>query len=260
MGIVSYTIPTIGDPNATEDVDIRQALVDIKNTLNGNIDSGNANAASLISLFNSTGGLTSGAIDEASVATALNLLAALTDGALAANTVTDGKLASPNNSVYKTLLSSSASVSNAATANTYLMMGDSGKYINGASLAFAVDSVGQFPVKALNAADYAVAGKTAKLRVRATCMANGTAPGITLTPALYLVTPSGTANNLNLTLSAAVGAVAFATPAANSTTLSVSADFDFPATGAYGFGLLTSGTIAANSIANVWAELQTRNV
>lgn len=42
MAEVNYAVPTIGQPNATEDVDIYQALAAIKNTLNGGIDNENA--------------------------------------------------------------------------------------------------------------------------------------------------------------------------------------------------------------------------
>lgn len=41
MGLISITLPTIGDPNTTEDVDVRNALSTIQTVINGNIDSAN---------------------------------------------------------------------------------------------------------------------------------------------------------------------------------------------------------------------------
>lgn len=42
MGLISPTLPTLGDPNSTEDVDVRNALQAILALVNGNIDSANA--------------------------------------------------------------------------------------------------------------------------------------------------------------------------------------------------------------------------
>lgn len=42
MGLLSLTLPTIGEANATEDVDVRNALSAIQTVINGNIDGSNA--------------------------------------------------------------------------------------------------------------------------------------------------------------------------------------------------------------------------
>jgi len=42
MGLIDDTVPTIGDPNSTEDADVRNALVRLFALVNGNIDAANA--------------------------------------------------------------------------------------------------------------------------------------------------------------------------------------------------------------------------
>jgi hypothetical protein len=49
MGLISITLPTIGDPNSTEDVDIRNSLATFQTLVNGNIDNANLAAAANIS-------------------------------------------------------------------------------------------------------------------------------------------------------------------------------------------------------------------
>jgi hypothetical protein len=47
LGLLSITLPTLGDPNSTEDVDLRNALSLIQTLLNGNIDSANITDGSI---------------------------------------------------------------------------------------------------------------------------------------------------------------------------------------------------------------------
>jgi len=47
MGLISITLPTIGDLNSTEDVDIRNALSTIQTAINGNLDANNLTNASV---------------------------------------------------------------------------------------------------------------------------------------------------------------------------------------------------------------------
>lgn len=44
----TFNIPTLGDPNATEDIDIRDALLEIKTLLDAGLDSANLDAAAAI--------------------------------------------------------------------------------------------------------------------------------------------------------------------------------------------------------------------
>jgi hypothetical protein len=57
MGIINPTIPTIGDPNSSEDSDIRQAIIDIVTAINGNLDSTNVNISSIASALSALGGI-----------------------------------------------------------------------------------------------------------------------------------------------------------------------------------------------------------
>jgi microcystin-dependent protein len=52
MGTVTYAIPTVGQPNSTEDPKVATALTQIANTLNGNIDGSNIAAALGALMFN----------------------------------------------------------------------------------------------------------------------------------------------------------------------------------------------------------------
>jgi hypothetical protein len=44
MGTIAITLPTIGDPNSTEDADVRNSLSTLQTVVNGNIDGANAPA------------------------------------------------------------------------------------------------------------------------------------------------------------------------------------------------------------------------
>lgn len=61
MGVPTYTTPTIGEPNATEDIDVRDALTQIKSILNGNIDNDNVKSTAAIA-FSKLASLTTGKI------------------------------------------------------------------------------------------------------------------------------------------------------------------------------------------------------
>jgi hypothetical protein len=115
----------------------------------------------------------------------------------------------------------------------------------------------------LDDADLAVAGKTAKLRIRAQVATNDTAPAVTFAFGLYPVTSTTcAASQIELTAGSIVGTAAtIATPAALSIVSAVSADFDVPADGPYLIGVLTSGgATAANSSEALVAQLQARYV
>jgi hypothetical protein len=75
MGTISITLPTIGEPNSTEDADVRAALSTIVTEINGNLDNNNVKAAAGIA-FNKLAALTSTQIlvgNGSNVATAVAL-------------------------------------------------------------------------------------------------------------------------------------------------------------------------------------------
>lgn len=114
-------------------------------------------------------------------------------------------------------------------------------------------------------ADYAVAGRTTKYRVRAEVVTNTVASGITWTAGLYPVATfagAGGANAIVNSLSAVVAGstAAIATPGASAGGQNNSGDFTPPAAGWYVLAVVTSGTTAASSQSNIRAALQVRNV
>lgn len=174
--------------------------------------------------------------------------------------VTDAQLASPNNSVYRTI----------AYADSFLFEAASGFYLLGAGTnktsggTFSV--ITQPPMTIwLSSSDYAVAGKTTKLRLRGTVIANATAPAVTFSFGLLpLSAVAGGGGEISYTIGAAVtgSSVSAASPPANSATAVTGSDFTFPAIApSYLLGVTVSGgTMAANSVVSAHAHLQVRNV
>jgi hypothetical protein len=114
------------------------------------------------------------------------------------------------------------------------------------------------PLIYLAAADFTVAGRTTKLRVRAQILTDNAAPGITYTFGLYPLTAVSAASP-----TASAGAVvagstaAIASPPASSLREASSGDFNLPADGYYALGIATGG---ASSEVSVTAQLQLRHV
>lgn len=156
-------------------------------------------------------------------------------------------------STWRTIAEHTNGSSSAIGPNTYFVGGTGTLVGTGGSPPGGVQ--GMFP---LRASDYAVPGKTTKLRIAGVTMTNGTPPANTYTHGLHPVTSSGGVGAMVLTLGAAVGSVAVATPPANDETPFYSAEFDLPPDGAYVLGVTYSAAGAANSIRNFIAQLQMR--
>lgn len=174
--------------------------------------------------------------------------------------VTDAKLASPNNSVYKTLLIARSVAAADVAAGTYAL-GEEGGALSD-STPISLVPAAPFATVYLDDADFTVASKTTKLRVRGIVRTNGTVPAITFTFGLYPVTWSGGADALVATLGTVVASstAAIASPSANSATTAVSSDVNVPSDGDYCLGVVTSATLTNNSACLLSAQLQTRNV
>lgn len=170
--------------------------------------------------------------------------------------ITDAQLASPANPAYKNIQILSYVVSASLAANTFYMDSAGTLRVNSAL-------TGNAPVVFhLIAADYAVAGKTSKLSMRASCIVNGFGPAMTLTTGLYPVTAITSGSNvMGVTLGTVVAGstVAFASPSASSINVGVSGDFNFPSDGLYAIGLVTSGTSASQSATAINSYLRYRN-
>ena len=177
-----------------------------------------------------------------------------------AGSVPDSALASSNNSAYRLLAAAGpCAFTSDNPASTYFLA-------NGSALQVGVGiTVGLAhlvpPLVYLNSADYAVSGKTTRLRVRAEVTTNATAPGITFTYGLYPVTFGGTidqtAPGAGVVVSGSTAAIA--SPPASNAVAAASSDFAFPATGMYALAVLTNGTLANNSYAILTATLQIRH-
>ena len=111
----------------------------------------------------------------------------------------------------------------------------------------------------LEAADYAITGRTTKLRVRATLTTNGTPPAITYTVGLYPVTSiAGGSDVMSVVLGVidSGSQVNFNSPSANGMHEGDWSDFTIPADGYYVLGASLSGAQANNSIVGLRAQLQ----
>jgi hypothetical protein len=114
----------------------------------------------------------------------------------------------------------------------------------------------------INAADFAMTGKTTKLRIRGQVFCNATAPATTFTFTLRPVTSAGGANEVALTAGSAVSGspLAIATPSANTVTSSAGSDFDLPSDGVYGLCIYTAAAFTANSAVRVACQLQVHHI
>lgn len=176
---------------------------------------------------------------------------------LANNAVTDAKMASPNNSIYKTLLVASTILSADVAAGTYMLSGAGNLPSGGGATAAA------FPMIYFDDADYTVGSLTQKLRLRAQVNTNATAwSSVTATFGLYPATFAGGADDLGITLGTVVSGstVAIANPSASTTNQGNSGDFTIPSDGQFCIGVVTSATLTNNARSLLTAQLQTRNV
>lgn len=190
---------------------------------------------------------------------------------IAPGAVTDTELASPNNSAYRNLLHASTLLENSSggsiPAGTYFMEGLGFRVASGNNTfinipATPVSLPTSIPLIYLDDADYAVAGKTQKVRIRACVSTNATVPAVTITVGLYPVTFTGGSNLLVATLGTVVtgSTASFTSPSASASTTAVSTDVTVPADGAYTIGFVTSTTLTTNAALQLTAMLQTRSV
>ncbi len=176
----------------------------------------------------------------------------------ATNKVEDSGLASPNNSAYRTLLGSATGFKEAIAAGTYIPQNSFTPQVSGANIAATSPPPSFYFAKA----DYEVAGKTQKLRLRAQVAANATKPLIKFTVGLYPITVAGAANQVAWTLGTVVSGstVEFNEPAASTATSKETADFTIPSDGFFCLGIVTSAGLTANAAVTVHGQLQTRSV
>lgn len=117
----------------------------------------------------------------------------------------------------------------------------------------------------LDPAEVTAGTRANKLRLRAQCATNSVAPTVNFTFGLYPISAFGGGSNqvpyINTLGTVVSGStIAFNTPSASTQTDSNSGDFTWPAAGWYSFGVVVSGTVAANSIPSFLVKLQYRQV
>ncbi len=172
----------------------------------------------------------------------------------------DSDLASPNNAAYRTLFQAAQLLQTDLAAGTYWLQNYPGNIApSGSEGGIGPSSPGFFH---FDDADYAVAGKTQKLRLRAQILTNATKPTLKFTVGLYPITVAGGADTLKVTLGTVVpgSTVEFNEPAASTPSAGSSGDFTIPADGAYVLGVVTSATLTNNAVALMSGLLQTRSV
>lgn len=124
----------------------------------------------------------------------------------------------------------------------------------------SVDTTVQINSIYLASADYAISGRTSKLRIRAQVYVNGTTPAATITVGLFPVSSvAGAAGFFQATLGTVVsGSTVPFSPTSGTKNQGNSGDFTFPADGDYAIGITLSTNLAANSIVSLAAQLQQR--
>lgn len=132
----------------------------------------------------------------------------------------------------------------------------------GTTLSLGVASAGPPVFFPITLADYAVSGLTTQFRVQAATITNATAPAVSFTFALGLITGlGGTGGNISITnVTLNPTNVTRTTPSASASYIDSTADFTIAATGVYVLVVSASGTPAANSNTSFRLRLQTHNI
>lgn len=172
----------------------------------------------------------------------------------AAAGVTDAQLASPNNGAYKTLFSTQT-YAGGSTTGTYYVPTGAGVLLASTGISTVPGSQAP-PIINLYSSDYAVTGKTTKLRVDTTVAVGSTAPStVTLKCGLFPLTIS--AGNWALRAVAVDGLQSFSL-ATNSILTFAGSDVNIPADGAYVLGCVV-GSITCPVGIHIGAKLMVRN-
>jgi hypothetical protein len=178
--------------------------------------------------------------------------AAILGSKLADASVPDAKLASPNNSTYKTIWSGSNLVAGGATTNTqYFAVAGTAV---GASVVALTSGLRRYYFAN---ADFPVGSLTQKLRLRAQLDVGASTDAVTLTFGLYPIT-AVSAGNYTIGTVTPGSTVAFASPSVNSLNQGNSGDFTIPSDGHYLLGVAVSASRTATYLASF--QLQTRSV
>lgn len=173
--------------------------------------------------------------------------------------VADTALASPNNSVWRSVKSDACKANHLdiPAANTYV-------FTPGGALG-AINGNGGVPeIWMPQAADVAVAGKTTKLRLEFVLGVNSTAPAANFTLGLHqILTITGGSQSMTLTLAAAAVSCSINAPVAQDAQRAVSASIDLTALEAnrlFVLAVATSGGMASGSFIAATGTVQMRHL
>ncbi len=214
-GTISIEVPTVGNPNSSEDPKVRSSLITLRDEVNALLDSGNK--------------------------------------------VPDTSLTSPNNSAYRTIFYTNGGFGQLLGAGTYTLCPTNTPLKNETEF----EGVTFIPYFYFDNADWEVAGKTLKMRLRAQVTTNATKPALKFTAGVYPISSvAGAANKSKYTLGSVVSGstIEFNEPAASTITPKETADFTIPADGLYVVGCVTSAETTANSRTTIAGQVQVRNV
>ncbi len=154
---------------------------------------------------------------------------------------------------YRTIHETNGQAYNGLGGGTYSFQVTGGAVASGSALAV------QHVTKHLAAADFAIAGRTTKLRVRASVACNATAPAVNFTFGLASMTAiGGGANTISYSLTGVGANAVINAPPASAATSAVSADLNVPADGLYLLFMSTSAALAAGNFCGLRLELQQR--
>lgn len=174
--------------------------------------------------------------------------------------LTDSELFSPNNGVYRNIYQGAASIVGGTVVGTYFF--SSAASASG-STAGVSGSPGAYPdLVPLTAADYAVVGRTTRIRVLYTWAVNAVAPTASFTAGLYPISLLAGSGAMTTTLGAVVtGTTVLASnPPGAAANFGASGDINLPANAIYVPGFtITGGTTAASSIITFNYFLQIRH-
>lgn len=165
--------------------------------------------------------------------------------------------AAPNAS-YRTIAMATGSHVAGKVAGTYMIGNGNPLAVSGTGTLYPIVLIPYY------AADYpTVNGLTTKLRIRAVVAVNNVAPTGNFTIGLYPVTSGAGGAALKIftvgVLVANSATTTVVTPAGSSCTTVVSSNFTPPVDGFYCMAVVTTATVAASSLVQVWAYLQMRN-
>ena len=111
----------------------------------------------------------------------------------------------------------------------------------------------------LNSSDYTITGLTPKLRLSVGFAVNATAPACNFTVGLYSITSTTSSGFSFVTTVGSLvtgSSITRNTPSASTVYRDVSSDFSFPTAGNYLLGASISAGVAANSVTNIYYDLQ----